>query len=66
MARGLQITGILVCVVDGQDLIRCPFFIDLALAESKARVKQILVAALDDWTGLAAFRPSTHARTASQ
>ena len=38
----------------------------LAVAESKARVKQLLVAALDDWTGLAAFRPSTRARTASQ
>lgn len=66
VARGLQITGILLCVVDGRELIRCPCFIDLALAESKARVKQILVAALDDWTGLAAFRPSNRARTAGQ
>ncbi len=66
VARGLQITGILLCVVDGRDLTRCPCFIDLALAESKTRVKQCLVAALDDWTGLAAFRPSTRAHTASQ
>jgi hypothetical protein len=63
VARGLQVTGILLCVVDGRDLTRCPCFIDLALAESKAHLKKILVAALDNWTGLAAFPPSNRTRT---
>jgi hypothetical protein len=57
VARGLQVTGVLLCVVDGEDLTRCQCFIDLALAESKTMVKKILVAAMDDWTGLAGFPP---------
>jgi hypothetical protein len=43
--------------MDGRDLSKCECFIDLALAETKERVNQILVAAMSDWTGLARFRP---------
>jgi hypothetical protein len=50
VARGLQMIGILLCLSQGIPLNRCQSFIDLALAESKERVKQILVAAMDDWT----------------
>jgi hypothetical protein len=55
VARGIQITGILLCVVNGDDLTRCQCFVDLALEETKTRVKKILLAAVSDWAGLAAF-----------
>jgi hypothetical protein len=55
VARGIQITGILLCVMDNRDLTKCRCFIDLAVAESKERVNQILIAGMSDWTGLAQF-----------
>lgn len=58
-ARGVQVTGVLVCVVNGNDLVRCQCFIDLALDEAKTRVKQILSAAAGDWCELAHFRPTS-------
>jgi hypothetical protein len=57
IARGVQIAGILLCVMDNRDLTECECFIDLALAETKERVNQILIAGMSDWTGLARFRP---------
>jgi len=57
VARGVQVAGILLCVMDDRELTGCECFIDLALAESKERVKQILVAAMSDWASLARFRP---------
>jgi hypothetical protein len=56
-ARGIQVTGVLLCVVNGDELTRCQCFIDLALAEAKTRVRKLLVAAMDDWIGLGGFRP---------
>jgi hypothetical protein len=50
VARGLQMVGIVLCLSVGSPLNRCQSFIDLALTESKERVKQILVGAMDDWT----------------
>ena len=61
VARGVQIAGILLCVIDGRDLTKCECFTDLALAESKEQVQRILTAAMSDWTGLAQFTPSTPA-----
>jgi hypothetical protein len=49
------VTGVLLCLVSGDDLTRCQCFIDLALSETKTQVKKILVAAINDWTGLANF-----------
>jgi hypothetical protein len=60
-ARGVQITGILLCVLNGDDLSRCQCFIDLALEESRTALKRILTTALDDWTALTAF-PSKQLR----
>jgi hypothetical protein len=57
VARGLQVAGILLCVMDGRDLTKCECFIDLALAETKERVNQTLVVAMSDWANLARFRP---------
>jgi hypothetical protein len=54
-ARGIQVTGILLCVVNGDDLERCQCFIDLALELTKTQVKRLLVAAADDWIKLRAF-----------
>lgn len=56
VARGIQIAGILLCVMDNRDMTKCDCFIDLALAETKERVNEILVAAMSDWTSLARFR----------
>jgi hypothetical protein len=55
VARGIQVAGILLCVMDNRDLKKCECFIDLAMAETKERVKRMLVAAMSDWTGLARF-----------
>lgn len=55
VARGVQVAGILLCVIDNRDLTRCACFIDLARAETKERVQRILVAAMSDWVGLARF-----------
>lgn len=59
IARGLQVAGVLLCVMDGRELTKCECFIDLALAETKERVNQILVAAMYDWTGLRRFAPGS-------
>jgi hypothetical protein len=57
VARGVQVAGILLCVMDGRDLSKCECFRDLALAETKERVSQILVAGMSDWTSLKRFAP---------
>lgn len=41
--------GILLCISQGIPLNRCQSFIDLALTETKERVKQIMVGAMEDW-----------------
>jgi hypothetical protein len=58
-ARGVQIAGILLCVMDGRNLTKCECFIDLAMTETKERVNRILVAAMSDWTGLKRFGPAS-------
>jgi hypothetical protein len=58
VARGLQISGIVLCIMDNRDLLKCECFIDLALTETKQRVNEILIAGMSDWTGLARFTPS--------
>jgi hypothetical protein len=55
VARGVQISGILLCVMDNRDLTRCDCFIGLALVETKERLQQILDAAMSDWAHLARF-----------
>jgi hypothetical protein len=57
VARGFQVTGILLCVVNGDDLTQCQCFIDLALTETKTQVRKILVVAIDDWAQLREFQP---------
>jgi hypothetical protein len=54
-ARGVQVTGILLCVLNGDDLSRCQCFIDLALEQAKTAVKKLLTSAMEDWTQLALF-----------
>jgi hypothetical protein len=57
VARGLQIAGVLLCVMDGRDLTKCECFIDLALTETRERLNQILSGAASDWANLARFAP---------
>jgi hypothetical protein len=49
VARCLQMIGILLCLSQGIPLNRCQSFIDLALAETKERVEEIMVEAMEDW-----------------
>ena len=56
-ARGVQVTGIVLCLFSGGDLERCRCFIDPALTETKARVRKLLVAAVGDWSALGTFAP---------
>lgn len=60
-ARGLQMTGIVLCVANSDDLPRCSCFTDLVLAEARALARKLLVAAMDDWEGLCRFpaRPAS-------
>jgi hypothetical protein len=51
-ARTIQIAGIALCLMNGRDLTRCECFIDLALAETKQRVSQILDMRLTNWAEL--------------
>jgi hypothetical protein len=59
-ARAVQMAGIVLCLMDGRDLIRCDCFIDLALAETKEQVSQLLEARLGRWTELARFGPTAN------
>lgn len=52
VARGLQVTGIVICFLNDRELTRCACFVDLVIEEGKARVKQIITAAATDWTQL--------------
>lgn len=61
VARGIQITGILFCLSAGRELHQCQSFADLALTETKERLKHILKAAADDWIRLADFPPAASA-----
>ena len=56
-ARGIRVTGVMLCLANGTDVTLCQCFIDLALAESKARVRRLMIAAMGDWTRLKAFPP---------
>jgi hypothetical protein len=55
--RGVQMTRILLCVVREEELTPCEYFIDLALSETRTRVRKIVIAAVGDWTALAEFPP---------
>ena len=56
VARGLQLAGILLCVMDDKELHQCDCFIDLIRTETGERVRQILIAAMSDWVNLARFQ----------
>ncbi|MFC7480869.1 hypothetical protein ACFQX7_13745 [Luedemannella flava] len=51
-ARGIQVTGVVMCLLQGRDLIDCACFADVVMAEGKERMKALLVAAEHDWSGL--------------
>jgi hypothetical protein len=57
VARGLQVTGIAICVANSADLTSCQCFIDLALDLAKSQVRKLLITAEGDWVNLAQFKP---------
>lgn len=59
VARGIQLTGILLCLASEHDLTTCQCFIDLAHTETKRRIKNILADAVNNWAGLAQHPSAT-------
>jgi hypothetical protein len=55
VARGLQVAGIVLCLMDGKNLERCDCFVALVRTETEERVKQILIAGMSNWADLARF-----------
>jgi hypothetical protein len=61
-ARGLQVAGIVMCVLHRQPVVSCACFKDVVMAEGKERMNAMLVAAADDWSGFRRFEtPATSA-----
>ncbi|MEU8210335.1 hypothetical protein AB0B85_14180 [Micromonospora sp. NPDC049044] len=52
VARGMQVTGIVICIMNGRDLTKCESFLDLINTEGKERLKQLIQQAAGDWTNL--------------
>ncbi|MFC4565640.1 hypothetical protein ACFO4E_27600 [Nocardiopsis mangrovi] len=52
VSRGLQMTGIAICLPTEPGLVRCACFIDVVLTEGRERVKSIIATAAGDWAGL--------------
>jgi hypothetical protein len=50
VGRGMQLVGISLCLATGQDLTSCACFRDMALAETKERVKSLITVTIKDWT----------------
>jgi hypothetical protein len=51
-ARGLQVTGIVVCLARSSPLTQCACFTDVVLVEGQAKVKSLITAGMEDWAGL--------------
>ncbi|WP_239380546.1 MULTISPECIES: hypothetical protein [unclassified Frankia] len=51
-ARGLQVTGIVVCVAASRPLTECACFTDVVRVEGQAKVKFLITAGMADWAGL--------------
>ena len=58
VARGIQAVGIVMCALQGRDIVHCACFRAVVLDEGKARVEQLLTDAAADWTGLARLVPA--------
>jgi hypothetical protein len=59
VARGMQIAGITICVLQGKELARCSCFVDVVVAEGKERMRQIVVKAVDNWRELSELALAT-------
>ncbi|OFB38785.1 hypothetical protein Manayef4_21295 [Frankia sp. CgMI4] len=51
-ARGLQVTGIVVCVAESRPLTECACFTDVVRVEGQDKVKSLITAGMADWAGL--------------
>jgi hypothetical protein len=50
VARGIQVIGIAMCLMNEIPMNRCQCFVDLSLVESREIIGAIVEGALDDWT----------------
>ncbi|MBF9134237.1 hypothetical protein I0C86_35680 [Plantactinospora sp. S1510] len=58
VSRGMQIAGIVVCVINGRDLAKCECFVDVVVNEGKERVRQLMEWAAKDWRNLEQLVPA--------
>lgn len=52
VARGLQITGIGVCCLQGYDLGNCACFVDVVKTEGKAQARRLIISGAQEWASL--------------
>lgn len=52
VARGMQVAGVLICIINGRDLMKCECFRDVVIDEGKERLKQLMQKATQDWRNL--------------
>lgn len=48
-ARGLQVAGVYVCIVRGQQMSSCACLLDILKVEGKVRLKRLMENSLEDW-----------------
>jgi hypothetical protein len=51
-ARGLQLTGMGVRLLQGYNLADCACFVDVVKVEGKSQLKKLIVAGAEDWASL--------------
>ena len=61
VARGVQVSGVAVCVANSVSLEYSQCFIDLTLDLAKTQVKKLLITAEGNWLDLARFQPRPRA-----
>ncbi len=58
LARGMQIAGIVICVLNDRGLARCDCFVDVVITEGKERVEELMQKAAESWLQLDQLIPS--------
>lgn len=56
-ARGLQLCGMFLCLVQDRAMSNCACFADVVKSEGKERVNDLVKSAATDWINLHALKP---------
>jgi hypothetical protein len=52
VARGMQVAGIVICVLNDRDLTECDCFVDVVISEGKERIEELMRKAAGNWRHL--------------